>query len=206
MAIDDYVNPMDRGDQGLIMDYAGDAETQRGICRMLSINWIIDCATPGAPLPNQVWHAMKAKGPVYFKQIGQQQKGYSTYFSNSSQASQFDSVRDCIQLASRNGRNVAHNAPNETATTAANFAGCVTSALGVSTTAPHLAVIRFNVNNGNGAGHCIAAARAGGFDWIFDPNYGVMKVDPGKGQTMAGAIGEIFTAYTLNRAYVFPVT
>ncbi|MFN4275881.1 MAG: YopT-type cysteine protease domain-containing protein [Ferrovibrio sp.] len=200
MAINDYVNPMDRGSQGLILDYVGNEQTAGGICRMLSINWIIECAQPGAPAPNEVWHAMKAKGPIYFKQIGQQQIGYVTILNGDGW---YQSVVDCLELGSRKARHAKSLAPNDSATDAATLANRIAAGLAASTTKPPLVVIRFTCTGG---AHCIAAASYNGKTYIFDPNFGVLIIDPTKHQLLGDAMQDLFTFYHIGTAYVVAVT
>src|SRR3546814_15415127 len=76
-------------------------------------------------------------------------------------------------------------APNDSATTAPNLTGRITAALAASTTTPHLCLIRFHCTGG---GHCIGAADSGGKIYIFDPNFGVMIVDPAKHPTLGAAL------------------
>src|SRR3546814_8130541 len=86
---------------------------------------------------------------------------------------------DCLERGSRKARHANSMAPNDSATTAPNLTGRITAALAASTTTPHLCLIRFNCTGG---GHCIGAADSGGKIYIFDPNFGVMIVDPAKHQ------------------------
>lgn len=200
MAINDYVDPMDRGSQKLILDYVGNEQTAKGICRMLSVNWVIDCAQPNASAPNVIWHEMKAKGPVYFKQVGQQQIGYSEHLNDDGW---YQSMVDCVELGSRKARHVKSMAPNDRSTSAAGLANQIAGALAASTTTPHLCLIRFNCAGG---GHCIGAADSGGKTYIFDPNFGVMIVDPAKHQTLGAAVQDLFAAYQITVANVVAVT
>lgn len=200
MAINDYIDPMDRGSQGLILEYVGNKDTAGGICRMLSINWVIECAKDSSKLPNAIWHVMKSYGPVYFKQIGQQQIGYSNLLNGNGW---YQSMVDCLELGSRNARHVVSLAPNDSAGTAADMATRITAGIAASTTTPKLALIRFTCAGG---AHCIGAASTGGKTYIFDPNFGVLIVDPAKNHTLAAVTQDLFAAYTIGTAYVVGVS
>ncbi len=194
-----YLDPMDRGAQGLILDFLGNAEIAKGICLMLSINWAIESIGSG---PATAWQTMKSHGPVYFKQIGQQQQGYQRDILPENTAK--GAVRDCLQLGSRNARDVISTID---ATTAEAFAAAVGKGLGSSTTIPPVILIAFFFTEGGG--HAVAASHKDGITYLYDPNFGVFKVDPKTG-SIDDLVGKLFAAYvkchlTLKEGFVSAV-
>lgn len=204
MAISDYVAPGDSGSQSEILAVVGNEENAGGMCLMLSINWAINCSQPNAKAPNAVWADMrdniKSKaGQAYLKQIGQQQVGYTRHFNT---GGWYQSASDLVDLGSRKARQVKKLTPDDTFTSAVNMATRITAGLGASTTTPPLALIIFSCRGG---AHGIAAASAGGKTYVFDPNYGVLIVDPSKNHTLAGATQDLFAGYTIGNGLVIPI-
>lgn len=171
-----YLDPMDRGAQGLIIDYLNNPKIAGGICLMLSINWIIESIASG---PAVAWQTMKSHGPVYFKQIGQQQQGYSQDITKLNHGNVSATVKDCVQLASRNARDILRNIDAPSPTSANILAAAVGQALGASTTVPPSTLIAFWFKEGGG--HAVAASHKDGLTYLYDPNFGVFKVDPKTG-------------------------
>lgn len=204
MAITDYVDPNDSGSQAEILQVVGNQENAGGMCLMLSINWAINCSQPGAKAPNVVWADMrdniKSKaGQAYLKQIAQQQIGYTRHFNT---GGWFQSATDLVDLGSRKARQVKQLTPDDSFTTSAAMATRIAEGLAASTTTPPLVLIIFKCSGG---AHGIAAAKVGNTLYIFDPNYGVMIVDPGKNRTPAGATAELFSGYTISNGLVIPI-
>jgi hypothetical protein len=206
MSIEDYVDPMDRCDQGLIIDLVGDKEVSKGICRMLSINWLVECTKANASQPNVVWHEMKANGPVYFKQIANQQKAYAEFF-NAKLEGWIGSVWDCISLASyKRLKSVVTSVPDQIARRPDEMTESLCRAMNSSTTNPLSCIISFSCPVGN---HCIAAIEhpsvMGSTWYIFDPNYGVLIIDISKGQSLGDAVSDLFDAYAIEVSKVAPI-
>lgn len=206
MAINDYIDPMDRFSQGAIIDWVGDKEVAGGICRMLSIYWLIDCLKVGAKTPQETLHQMKANGKTYFQQIANAQKAYAKYY-NAKLEGWVGSIHDCLSLASSKARDIVITSFNErTATTSQRMVDTFAWAADASSTTPKACIISFSCSLGN---HCIAALehqQTNGSIWyIFDPNYGVMVVDVSAGMSLASALDDIWNAYNITAAFTAPV-
>lgn len=202
MAINDYIDPMDRFSQGAVIDYIGDKETAGGICRMLSLYWVIECTNGSGRSPAEALHAMKANGPIYFKQIGQSQKAYAKC-SNAELKGWVGSVRECLQLASKKQRDVIVTSVDEQcSTTAADLATSISGATNHSTTLPKSCIVSISTPAGN---HCIAVLVDPAGHWfIFDPNYGVLAAR-NPGQTLAHAVSDLWNGYRIEVSMVTPV-
>jgi hypothetical protein len=206
MAIVNYLDPMDRFSQGNVLSMVGDAETAGGICRMLSIYWVIECLKPGAGTPSESLHKMKSYGPFYFKQIAQAQKAYAANF-NGALLGWFGSVRQCLKYGSGQTQDmIVTSFAEQYATTASKLADRIAWATETSTTTPPACLISFSCSAGN---HCIAGIETSdmmGSTWhVFDPNYGVMIVEIGAGESLGNLISDLWTAYTISGASVGPV-
>lgn len=204
MPISDYVDPKDSGSQSEILAVVGNEENAGGMCLMLSINWAINCSQPGAKAPNAVWADMrdniKSKaGQAYLKQIGQQQVGYTRHFNT---GGWLQSATDLVDLGSRKARQAKQLKPDDSYTTKAGMAERIVSGLAASTTTPPLVLIIFKCRGG---AHGIAAAKVGDVYYIFDPNYGVMIVDPSKNRTLDGATTRLFDDYGISNGIVVSI-
>ncbi len=201
------MNPMDRFDQSLLLDMIGDKEVAGGICRMLSITWVIECLKPGAGNPAATLHAMKSYGPPYFKQIAQSQKAYAAQF-NAALDGWVGSVQQCLKYGSGQTRDlIVTSVPEQSATAAPALATRMDWASGRSTTAPRACIISFSCGLGS---HCIAGIEQGhgtpASTWyVFDPNYGVMTVIAANGQTLPNLVGDIWAAYGITGSRTAPV-
>lgn len=198
-----YLDPMDRGAQGLIIDYLGNPKIAGGICLMLSINWIIESV--GTAGPAAAWQTMKSHGPVYFKQIGQQQQGYQNDITKLTGGGAKATVRECVQLASRNARDVARTID---AGDVNAYAAAVGQGLAGSSTVPPTSLLLFWF--AEGGGHAVAAAHKDGLTYLYDPNFGVLKVDPKTG-SIDDLITKLFAAYkhfnlTLSTGFVAQIS
>lgn len=208
MPISDYIKRVDdRFSQGYLLDLLGDADIAGGICRMLAVQWVCECLKNGAGTPDDVLNQMKANGPVYFKQIGQNQKAYARDFSDAVLGN-FGSMRTVLQLASAGTRDVLQaTQSDETAVSGAGMSSALTYATGVSTTNPRGTLISLKMHGG---GHCIAAFEyqaVNGSKWyVFDPNFGVMTVDVSAGEDLSALLADIWNAYPgMIFARAFPV-
>jgi hypothetical protein len=199
-----YLDPMDRGAQGLILDYLDNPRIASGICLMLSINWIIESIASG---PATAWQTMKSHGPIYFKQIGQQQQGYKNDITKLNHGDAKGTVTDCIKLASRDARDVQKAIDVDSPTDANFLAAAVGQGLANGTTTPPSALIVFWFKEGGG--HAVAASLKNGLTYLYDPNFGVFKVDPKSGSIDA-LVGKLFAAYkrygkTIDNGVIFAI-
>jgi hypothetical protein len=208
MAIESYIKQVDdHFNQGYLIDLLGDREIAGGICRMLSVQWVIECLKPHAPAPDVCLREMKSHGPVYFKQIGQSQKAYAKDFSDA-ELGNFGSMHEVLSLASAGTRSIiAATQSSESAVSAATMSDALTYATGVSTTTPRGCLISLKMRN---AGHCIAAFEepaVNGSKWyLFDPNFGVMTVDVSAGEDFSALLTDVWNAYAgMVIARAFPV-
>lgn len=183
-----YLDPKDRADQGKIIQALNDPEIAPGICLTLAINWILESIATG---PATAWSTMAARDLVYFKQIGQNQKGYLAHF-NSNGAKQ--AVDDLVPLSSRSARKVLKifdGVGDEP------LAAAVGKGLATSTTTPPTALVAFFGTipaTGETFGHAIAVAHKDGIAYLYDPNCGVFHVRPGAG-SLDGLITKLFAWY-----------
>ena len=214
MAIENYIKLVDdRFNQSYLLDLLRDAKVKDydqiagGICRMLSVTWVVECLKAGAGTPDVVLRQMKANGPVYFQQIARNQQAYQNYFGDA-ELGNFGSMRTVLQLASANTRDVLQaTQSSEMAVSAAEMPTALAYATGISSTTPHGTLISLRMTGG---GHCIAAFEyqaVNGSTWyVFDPNYGVMQVDVSAGENLGGLLTDIWNAYAgMSMARAFPV-
>jgi len=207
MAIETYIDPMDQFNQGNIISMIGDKNLAGGICRMLSVFWVIESTKNNASTPNVVLHEMTAKGPIYFKQIGQNFKAYADRFVKDGW---IGSIIDCLSLGSAQRiTGLVTDRLAQFSTTSANATTKATQALAQSTTTPRSCMISFRCPLG---GHSIAAIEdpslLGSTFYIFDPNYGVMTIDTspfGANGSLQAAIGDLWTAYHIQNTSIAPV-
>jgi len=208
MSIESYIRRVDdRFSQGYLLDLLGDPEIAGGICRMLSVQWVIECLKPNAPSPEDCLNLMKSYGPVYFKQIGQAQKAYQQDFSDA-ELGNFGSMTKVLRLASNGACDlIAATQSSEMAMAANQMSAALSYATGVSTAHPRGCLISLKMQNG---GHCIAAFEhqaVNGSTWyLFDPNFGVMIADVSAGENFSALLTDIWNAYPgMNFARAFPL-
>lgn len=203
-----YLDPMDRGDQGHILERMGIPEVDGGICLALSIRWAIICVEKHPMPPNEVWHTMKGYGPAYFSQIARNHQAYLAYIEGRGLA--YDAqINQQLILESKNefhsivrGECLPYFYDNS-----AQIRLSVQAAVNNSTVTPGIALLGFASGVG---GHAVGVAMPpateespAGTNYLYDPNFGVFKTkSPVQWNTL---LNDLFETYEVSHGYALPM-
>ncbi len=202
MSLIDYLDPMDRGGaQGQILDFLGIKEVSGGICLTLSLNWALMCLELESKLPNEVWHQMKANGPVWFKQIARNHQAYGADLAKGA----FDShVDKYLRLASKQAHCTIVGAGEVYKyRDSGGMAARVLTALMDSNVDPQACIIAFSITHGGG--HAVGLVKKKDISYLYDPNFGVFKAKSKPADHLPDLLDDFFDRYRIRYGFALPV-
>lgn len=204
-----YLDAMDRGDQGHILERMGIHEVDGGICLALSIRWAITCVEKHPMPPNEVWHSMKANGPAYFKQIARNHQAYEASIEGRGLA--YDAqINQQLILESKSEFHsiVRGEVPPYFYDNSAQIRLSVQAAVNNSTVTPGIALLGFAISDGGGHAVGVAMPPAteedpAGTNYLYDPNFGVFKTSSSAQWNIL--LNDLFETYNVSHGYALPM-
>ncbi|MET1028619.1 MAG: YopT-type cysteine protease domain-containing protein [Dongiaceae bacterium] len=213
----DLVSDVEEGNkfkQGDVMDELGAGEAE-GFCAAVSTQWVLNCVASNARSPEEELRQMKANGTNYFKQLHQSQQASDEIYiertrqpkapnqgpvdptADRSAERDSDAMQDAVQLMSKNAFDIIPS-KNRLLTWDALHQRLM-QGLQQSTSSPKSCLIYLRFERG---GHIVGATEADGMIQMFDPNFGIIKTEPGNAKR---AVQRLWRHYINARGMVLPV-